>query len=228
MTADDLPKGAPSARRIGALIGFAILAAVTLLGFAAPFLPVDAGTQAAAWLAAAHDSALAPPIAILTYALGASIGAPQIALITATVLVFGPWAGLLYCWTGKMIACSIGFALGRRFGAGWVRRHASPAVSDFMDRIAQRGFAVSALIRLVPTIPSVMVNIAAGATPIRYRDFIAGAALGSAPKMALYAFGGHAAMQAVHENSAWAWLALAAIVALWAGLAFVGRRWLAK
>jgi uncharacterized membrane protein YdjX (TVP38/TMEM64 family) len=75
-------------------------------------------------------------------------------------------------------------------------------------------------------VPSVLVNIAAGATPIRFRDFIAGTGLGSVPKMALMAFGGHAAMVAVQANSLWAWLVLGITIVLWAVLAYVGRRWL--
>ena len=95
-----------------------------------------------------------------------------------------------------------------------------------MALLARRGFWASALIRLVPTVPSVLINIAAGATPIRFRDFIAGTALGSVPKMALLAFGGHAAIVAAQQNKAWAWGVLALVVLLWAALAYAGKRWL--
>jgi uncharacterized membrane protein YdjX (TVP38/TMEM64 family) len=78
----------------------------------------------------------------------------------------------------------------------------------------------------VPTIPSVLINIAAGATPIRFGDFFFGTALGSVPKMALMAFGGHAAMEAVRTHNAWAWALLAAVVVLWAVLAVAARRWM--
>jgi uncharacterized membrane protein YdjX (TVP38/TMEM64 family) len=165
---------------------------------------------------------------IAAYVVLASFGAPQVVLITALVAVFGPWLGLLYSWTGKVLASSLGFWVGRRFGAQVVERHSGPRVAELMRYLAKHGFWASALIRLVPTVPSVLVNIAAGATPIRFRDFVAGTALGSVPKMALLAFGSAAAITAVQKGSVWAWCALALVIALWALLAFAGRGWLAR
>jgi uncharacterized membrane protein YdjX (TVP38/TMEM64 family) len=210
------------------IAGFAALALLTLLGFAAPFLPESIVHGLGPWLAAARAYPWAPVAAILGFALFASFGVPQIVLITALVAAFGPWAGLFYSWSGKMLACGIGFAFGRRFGARIIAEQTSERLHAFMRQLARHGFWASALIRLVPTVPSVLINIAAGATPITFRDFIAGTALGSVPKMALMAFGGHAALVAVQQNSWWAWVALAIIIALWALLAFVGRRWIKR
>jgi uncharacterized membrane protein YdjX (TVP38/TMEM64 family) len=221
-----LPSPTAAPTRAGYAVGFAALGAVTLLGFAAPFLPHDLTHGLAPLLDAVRANAWAPLAAIALFALLATLGVPQIVLITAVVAAFGPWAGLLYSWSGKMIACSIGFAAGRRFGAQLLARHASPRVSEVMSQLARRGFIASAVIRLVPTVPSVLVNIAAGATPIRFRDFLAGTALGSLPKMALMAFGGHAALVAAQSNSLWAWGALALVIVLWAVLAAVAKRWL--
>lgn len=207
------------------IVGFAILGAVTLIGFAAPFLPAQVTHGLGPWLIAARTSAWAPAAAIAAYVLFASLGVPQIVLVTAIVAPFGPWWGLLYAWSGKMIACSVGFAVGRRFGAGIVARNASPRVASVMAHLARQGFWASALIRLAPTVPSVLINLVAGATPMRFRDFIAGTAIGSVPKMALYAFGGAAAMNAMHENSVWSWALLGAVVLLYLCLGYAGRRW---
>ena len=210
------------------VIGFAILVGVTLIGFASPFLPADLAQGLGPWFEGARDSPWAPFVAVAGFTLLATLGVPQIALITAMVAAFGPWGGLIYSWSGKLLACSIGFVVGRRFGAEWVARHSNARVQDLMRRLARHGFWASALIRLVPTVPSVLINIAAGATPITFRDFLAGTALGSVPKMALLAFGGHAAMVAVRENSDWAWATLGLIITLWAALAIVGRLWMKR
>ncbi len=202
-----------------------MLGVVTLLGFAAPLLPPDLTGGLREALSAVSGEPWAPVAAVLAYVALASVGVPQIVLVTALVLVFGGWAGFAYSLTGKLLACAIGFGVGRRFGAAILRRRQSPKVAVFMERIARRGFWVSAGVRLVPTVPSVIVNIAAGATPIRFGDFMAGTALGSVPKMALLAFGGHAALTAVRENSLAAWSAVLAVVLLWAVLALVARRW---
>jgi uncharacterized membrane protein YdjX (TVP38/TMEM64 family) len=198
---------------------------VTLIGFAAPFLPSQLLSGLGPWLAAARTSHWGPAAAIAGMAVFLTTGVPQIVLITALVAVFGPWAGFVYSWAGKMLACSIGFAVGRRFGAQLLAQHGNARVQGVSRMLARRGFAASALIRMAPTVPSVLVNIAAGATPMRFGDFLAGTALGSVPKMALFAFGGHAAMTAAHDNSLWAWALLGFIVILWVGLAVASRRW---
>lgn len=201
---------------------------MTLVGFAAPFLPHELTAGLGPWLAAARTSHWGPAAAVLGFAVLATAGVPQIVLITALVAAFGPWAGLLYSWTGKLLACSLGFAVGRRFGAQLLARQSNERVQRVSQALARRGFAASALIRMVPTIPSVLINIAAGATPMLFRDFLAGTALGSVPKMALFTFGGHAAMVAVHDNSPWAWALLATVILLWIGLALASRRWMKR
>jgi len=208
------------------MVGAAILGAVTLIGFAAPFLPPDLAHNFGPWLLAARTAAWAPFAAILAYAVFATLGLPQIVLITATVLAFGPWLGFLCAWFGKMLGCSVGFAVGRRFGARILAQHAGPRVTQLMQQLARQGFWASALIRLVPTIPSVLVNVAAGATPMRFLAFIAGTAVGSVPKMALYAFGGAAAMEAMHDNSMTSWAMLGGFVLIYLCLGYAGRRWL--
>lgn len=217
---------ASQAQRVAQAVAIVVLSAVTLVGFAAPFLPSSVTENLAPWLDTAKDSAWAPPLAILSYVALASIGVPQIVLITALVATFGPWTGFACAWTGKVIACSLGFWVGRRFGADIVARNAGPRLTKIMQQFARHGFLVSALIRMVPTVPSVLINIAAGATPIKFSDFLAGTALGSIPKMALLAFGGAAAMSAVHANNIWTWAILAAVIVAWVLIGLVGRRWL--
>jgi len=211
-----------------AVIGAAILCGVTLLGFAAPLLPAEVGSELRTHLGSVSTEPWAPAIAILAFVALASLGVPQIVLITTTVVVFGPWAGFAYSWTGKVLACALGFLAGRRFGAAILRCHQSERVAEFMSRLGKHGFLVSAGVRLVPTVPSVLVNVAAGATPIRFRDFIAGTALGSVPKIALMAYGGHAAVTAIRDDSANAWIGLAIAAVIWGLLAVAGRLWFGR
>jgi uncharacterized membrane protein YdjX (TVP38/TMEM64 family) len=199
------------------------LAAVALLGFAAFLLPGDPIGPVLDWLQGLRTTPMAAPAAVGTFVVLASIGAPQVVTIPALVLVFGPVAGFFYSWIGKVIACALGFLVGRRFGATLVARYASPKVQLVMDQLGRHGFAASAIIRLAPTIPSVLINLAAGCTPIKFLDFTAGAAVGSIPKMALIAFAGHAAIAGLAGGGAGAWLSLGGAVGLLALLAVIGR-----
>ena len=223
-TASDPQRGGKLTR----LIGLTALGVVTLIGFAAPFLPQSVVGGLGPFLDSARSSPWAPLVGIVAYTALATVGAPQIVLITALVAAFGPWMGLLYAWSGKMMACWLGFWIGRRFGARILAAYSGPRLRDLMQRLTKHGLWASALIRMVPTVPSVLINIAAGATPIRIVDFVAGTAIGSVPKMALMAFGGAAAMEAVRHPNPGAVIVLGVVLALWAGLAVASKRWFAK
>ena len=206
----------------------AMVALFSLGGFATLFLPEAVTRQALDGLAAIGGQAWAPPVAILAFTLLITLGAPQAVLIAALVAAFGPWAGFAYSWTGKVLACAFGFLVGRRVGSGWIDRHAGPNARIVMDELARHGFWASAVIRLVPTLPSIIINIAAGCTPMRFRDFIAGTAIGSVPKMALIAFASHAAIRGLEGAGLQAWIAVGGAVLLLVLIGVIGRNWLKR
>ena len=57
---------ASQAQRVAQAVAIVVLSAVTLVGFAAPFLPSSLTENLAPWLATAKDNAGAPPLAILS------------------------------------------------------------------------------------------------------------------------------------------------------------------
>ena len=66
-----------------------------------------------------------------------------------------------------------------------------------MRMIGKNGFMASLIVRLVPSAPFIVVNMAAGVTPMKLRDFAAGTAIGIVPKIALTAFAGNSIVQAM-------------------------------
>jgi uncharacterized membrane protein YdjX (TVP38/TMEM64 family) len=218
-----MPAEAPSTR-VPTLIAAGVLGIVTVLGFIAPLLPGQFPDMLRLDLAMAAGHWWAPIVGIGLFTVLASLGAPQIVLITTLVLIFGGVDGFIYSMAGKLLACALGFVIGRRFGTQLLRRYQTETLSKVMDRLAHHGFWASAVVRLVPTVPSVLVNIAAGATPMGFGVFIAGTALGSIPKMAAIAFGGRAAVAAFQHNSVEAWIGLGAAVVVWLAVAVIGRR----
>ena len=148
------------------------------------------GQQAARqWLAAAHGP-LALPAAVAMFAALAFLGVPQFVLIAAAVAVFGPTQGAAYSWIGTLASALVGFALGRQFAARLLRDWESPSLARFMALLARNGLMASLLVRLAPLAPFVLVNVAAGASAIRLRDFAIGTAIGIAPKILFTAFAG--------------------------------------
>jgi len=127
-----------------------------------------------------------------------------------------------------MVSATIGFYVGRAFGARLLRDYAGEGIRKFMKLIGRNGFMASLIVRLVPSAPFIVVNMAAGVTPMRLRHFLAGTAIGIIPKIALTAFAGNSIVQAIRGGGVQhiALLLLAALVWLVAG--WFARIWLKK
>lgn len=212
----------PSKR--GVMVAAGVVGVVTLLGFVAPLLPGASPEALRQAMAVVAGEWWGPAAGVGLFALLATLGAPQIVLITVLVLVFGGPFGFVYSMAGKLLACALGFVVGRLFGAQILRRYETPSLSTVMRWLTSHGFWASAAVRLVPTVPSVIVNIAAGATPMGFGAFIAGTALGSVPKMAAIAFGGDAAFAALQGRGPAAWVALGIAGVVWLAIAITAKR----
>ena len=177
------------------------------------------------WLGAASGP-WALPVAVAAFAALAFIGVPQFVLIAAAVVAFGAWAGFAYSWIGTMVSSLVGFYLGRMAGARALKTLSGESMQKFMDLVGRNGFLASLIVRLVPSAPFIVVNMAAGVTPMRAWDFSAGTAIGIVPKIALTAFAGSSIVQALNggglKHVAW----LVVVVVVWIGIGWFAQRWL--
>jgi uncharacterized membrane protein YdjX (TVP38/TMEM64 family) len=196
---------------------------VFLLG--APALGLTGRAAVEHWLALAKGP-WALPVAVAAFAALAFLGAPQVVLIAAAAVVFGPWTGSLYSWIGTFVSALIGFELGRLTGARLIRDLNSPGVERFMALVGRNGFMASLIIRLVPAAPFIVVNMAAGTARVRRTDFALGTAIGILPKILLTAFAGGTVTAAFNGGGGLQLGLLAAVLAIWIGSALLARRWL--
>ncbi len=120
------------------------------------------------------------------FALLALIGAPQFVLIGVTVSIFGPRDGAIYAWAATMASATLTFAIGHFLGAGWLERMGE-RVTMLVAFLGRHGILASALIRVVPSAPFIVVNAAAGAARIPLWKYWAGSGVGIVPKIALVA-----------------------------------------
>jgi uncharacterized membrane protein YdjX (TVP38/TMEM64 family) len=180
------------------------------------------------WLGLAAQSPFSLLIAVAAFAVLAFAGAPQVVLIAAAVVAFGPWLGSLYSWIGTMVSSAVGFWLGRATGGRLLQRAGGEALARFMAMIGRNGLLASVVIRLVPSAPFVVVNMAAGATPMRFAAFALGTGLGIVPKILLTALAGRSVTQA-GKGQAWVSLGLLALALLvWVGIGLLARRWVRR
>ncbi len=133
------------------------------------------------WIDHLRGSPSAPFIILGGYLVGSLVLVPVTLMILATAFAFGPLAGAAYSLVGCLMAALLTYALGRILGRDKVRRLAGSRLDRVSRRLADHGLVTMLTVRLLPIAPYTVVNIVAGASHIRLRDFVLGTILGMAP-----------------------------------------------
>ena len=166
------------------LAGVALLLLLALLGILWRWSPLGQWLQLAhlATVAEALREAPAAPVLVLAgYVLASLVALPISLLILVTGLVFEPLAALLYALGGSLLGAAVTFGLGRALGRDAVRRLAGRRLNLLSRRLARRGVLTVAAVRIIPVAPFTVVNLAAGASHIGFRDFAIGTLVGMLP-----------------------------------------------
>ena len=159
--------------------------------------------------------------------LGAFVGVsllffPITVLIAATAAAFGPLLGFAYAVAGSLTSALITFGIGALVGREALNNVLGPRLNRIRDKIRRRGLIAVALVRLVPVAPFGVINLVAGASQIRFFDYLIGTALGMLPGIIAMAAVGHQIARMITHPSpeAFAWLTLAVLgwIALSLGL----------
>jgi phosphatidylserine/phosphatidylglycerophosphate/cardiolipin synthase-like enzyme/uncharacterized membrane protein YdjX (TVP38/TMEM64 family) len=154
-------------------------------------------TPVSEWLSAATltdlqrqagEAGWMPAAAVLAFPLASLAVAPVTLLIALAAVVFGPYEGFLVSAAGVFLAAVLNYGIGAFLGRSAVRRMAGPRVNRISRRLARQGIVAVAAIRMVPVAPFTVVNVVAGASHIRLRDYLLGTLLGMGPGMAALAW----------------------------------------
>lgn len=165
---------------------------------------------------------------ILVFVLTSFVGAPQFALVAASVAVFGPMDGFIYAWLGTIAAGLANYAAGYATRSQASKRFGGATGGRFTRFMGENTFLASALIRNVPSAPFVVVNMAFGIARANIWAFLAGLAIGSVPKTAIIAFGFDAIRAALEGRAGAALLAGAAVIVIWLIGIVAVRAWLKR
>ena len=202
----------------------AVMAAMALAWQATPLrdsLALDRLIDAGETL---RDSAWAPAAVVLIYAAAGLIAFPLLVLIAATAVLFGPLLGPIYTLLGALVSASLTFAIGRKLGRHTVRRLAGQGVNELSRRLARRGLVTIAFVRLLPIAPFSVVNVVAGASHIRWSDFLLGTVIGLVPGITTLTFFVDRALAAIRDPGVVTFALLAVAVAIFVTLVAVLRR----
>jgi phospholipase D1/2 len=187
------------------------------------YTPLSEWTEPGVLRAAAlamSDSVWAPLIVIAVYVGAGFVLFPLTILIAVTAGTFGPWLGFLYAGVGAIASSLTTYCLGATLGKQTLRNIIGPRLNRVTRRIAKKGVVAVAMVRLVPIAPFTVVNLVAGASGIRFVDFLLGTVLGLLPGLIVLSSLGNQIFY-VLQNPNWSDITLfVALVLGWIGLSF--------
>lgn len=164
-------------------------------------------------LLAQHDSPLAPLLVVVGFVLGGLLVFPVVVLIAATAAALGPWKGAVTAIVGVALSAFLMFMVGRYLGHERLQSLLGPRALRIQKRLVGKGVIAIAILRLVPVAPFSVVNVLAGASQLKPREFILGTVLGMMPGIvAMAALGSQIADFA--RNASWQGAILVGLIIL--------------
>jgi len=129
---------------------------------------------------------LGPVAFVLIYTIGI-LFLPATPFTIAGAVIFGKFEGMLYNLAADSLGASISFYLGRYFLHGVARGFLETRMPWLDRKASEEGFSVIFYLRIF-WFPFIVLNYAAGATKIRFRDYLLGTVLGLLPPVFLFTY----------------------------------------
>ena len=157
--------------------------------------------------------------------LGCYLGAglvvfPMLLLIIACAAVFGPVLGFVYSSAGLLASAALNYAIGAWLGREVLLNKLGRRFDSTRSALMQRGLITTAVVRAIPGSPFALVSVAAGASDIRFLDYLIGTAIGIMVPVVLLTVATEQTSRLVTEPSAMQFALLAGVIALWIAVAF--------
>ncbi len=178
------PPQTAALRRLAKIVGVGIVAAGFALAWS--FTPLSAVAYPdfiRHWFSTIADVPGASLIVLAVFVLGGLVAFPVLLLIAATAAAFGPWLGFAYAALGALASAIVTYAIGAAIGRDALETVLGPRLDRVRRSIVERGLFAVAAVRLVPVAPFTLVNLVAGASNVRFADYMLGTMIGMAPGM---------------------------------------------
>ncbi len=122
-----------------------------------------------------------PLVLMAIYLVASLLIMPITLLISATILLYGPVLGALYALAGSVLSAALTYYVGAMVNKSTLL-HFSGRYLDKGNRfLARKGIVSTAVVRLFPLAPFTVINMLAGASHLRFGDYIFGTLLGMTP-----------------------------------------------
>jgi phospholipase D1/2 len=165
------------------------------------------------------------PVVLCAFLIGSLIVFPVTALIGSAAVVLGPEEGFLWSSIGALLGAGLTYRVGALLGRRPLRTLLGSNLSRIDRQLHRRGVFSVVVLRTVPVAPFTIINLAMGASSIRFLDYMLGTVLGMFPGIAAIALLGDR-LAAVWNQPRPANLGLVALaVGFWLSVVF-GTQWL--
>ncbi len=165
---------------------------------------------------------------ILVFTLTAYVGAPQVVLIAACVVAFGPEAGFWNAWIATIVSGVATYFTGRLASAETRKRFGGATGGRFTRFMGRNTLLASFIVRFIPTGPFIVANMTFGATRANFWAYIVGLTVGVLPKTILVAFAGDSILDALQGETLAAIVMAALAIAVWVAIALFVRWWMRR
>lgn len=131
---------------------------------------------------------MAPLAAFILFAVQAALPVfPYVVLASACGMLFGFKLGFFLSWSGALLGACVAYMFSRWAGGNWARQKIlSRWGYDMRHFDRETAFWGILLARIIPVIPTPIINIAAGISKVPFWHFFFSSALGKIPTALLY------------------------------------------
>lgn len=170
----------------------------------------------------------APLVVVAAFVLGGVVVAPVSVLMLVTVMTFGPIRGGLYALGGILASAAVVFWIGRVIGQAPLERVLGQRARRVERVLGHHGLVTIAIARNIPIAPFSVLNLIAGASPLRFRDYFFGTLLGVLPALVGLAIIGDGIAHFAQNPGRGSLLSLLFLVGVLAAAAVWAGRWLLR
>ncbi len=217
-------KPEPSGGRRAAMIKFgmvpAILIALALVWRYSPLSQWLDPAQLEILVSEFAGHSWAPFAALGAFVAGGLVMFPVTVLIAVTAMTFGPFTGFAYAAVGSILSAALSYQLGAVAGRRGLRQLIGQRLNKVSRVLGRQGILSVAALRLVPIAPFTIVNLIAGASHIRFRDYLVGTLVGMAPGIAVMTVLGDRLREILQNPSAANIALLVFVIVAWIVLSF--------
>jgi len=134
-----------------------------------------------AWTATLRHDGSAVLWIVGAFLLGGIVCFPVTVLILAVAYALDPWLAIVCSLLGCTASAVFIYGIGHQLGRKTVVRFAGRRLNRVNRLISRHGALAVAAVRMLPVAPFSLVNLAAGAVHVPFRDFVLGTLLGMSP-----------------------------------------------